>query len=211
MFEGRMLLPERSKYWWVELLAGIGWLVIAWLVLRANVTSLATVGLLLGVLFLAAGLNEAFVGTMVGGGWKVLHWVVAVIFLLGGLWALIRPVNTFFALVSVLGLVLLLEGAFEIVRGGRLARRESVLVAGSRGRHPAHPARPLGVRFGPHLQPAGARLPGAVLGRPDGADPRRHGDRPGLRDPAGGSDAHAGVNAIGSFPVGCNVRPGPGV
>ena len=117
MFEGRMLLAERSKYWWVELVAGIGWLVIAWLVLRANVTSLATVGLLLGVLFIVAGLNEVFVATLMGGGWKVLHYVIAVIFLLGGLWALIRPVNTFFALVSVLGLVLLLEGAFEIVRG----------------------------------------------------------------------------------------------
>ncbi|HEX5205115.1 HdeD family acid-resistance protein [Paractinoplanes rhizophilus] len=117
MFEGRMLLAERSKYWWVELLAGIAWLIVGWLVLRANVTSLATVGLLLGVLFIVAGLNEVFVATMVGGGWKVLHWVIAVILLLGGLWALIRPVNTFFALVSVLGLVLLLEGAFEIVRG----------------------------------------------------------------------------------------------
>jgi uncharacterized membrane protein HdeD (DUF308 family) len=117
MLEDRMLLAERSKYWWVELLAGIAWLVIGWLVLRANVTSLATVGLLIGVLFIVAGLNEVFVATMVGGGWKVLHYVVAAILLLGGLWALIRPVNTFFALVSVLGLVLLLEGAFEIVRG----------------------------------------------------------------------------------------------
>src|SRR3954454_15586270 len=117
MLEDRMLLAERSKYWWVELLAGIGWLVIAWLGLRANVTSLATVGLLLGGLFLVGGLNEVFVATMVGGGWKVLHYVIGVVFLLGGLWALFRPVNTFFALVSVLGLVLLLEGAFEIVRG----------------------------------------------------------------------------------------------
>ena len=125
MFEGRMLLAERSKYWWVELVAGIGWLVIAWLVLRANVTSLATVGVLLGVLFIVAGLNEIFVATLVGGGWKVLHYVIAVILLLGGVWALVRPVNTFFALVSVLGLVLLLEGAFEIIRG-----------IGSRGENP---------------------------------------------------------------------------
>jgi uncharacterized membrane protein HdeD (DUF308 family) len=117
MFEGRMLVPERSKSWWVELLAGFGWLVVAWLVLRANVTSLATVGLLMGVLFLVAGLNEVFVASMVGGGWKVMHYIIGVILLLGGLWALFRPVNTFFALVSVLGLVLLLEGAFEIVRG----------------------------------------------------------------------------------------------
>jgi uncharacterized membrane protein HdeD (DUF308 family) len=40
----------------------------------------------------------------------------AVIFLLGGLWSLIRPVNSFFALASVLGLVLILYGSFEIAR-----------------------------------------------------------------------------------------------
>jgi len=112
-----MLVRERSNYWWVILLVGIGWLVIAWLVLRADITSLATVGFLLGGLFLAAGVNELGVGSMVGGGWKVVHYIIAVIFLLGGLWAFIRPINTFFALVSVLGLVLFLQGAFEIVRG----------------------------------------------------------------------------------------------
>jgi uncharacterized membrane protein HdeD (DUF308 family) len=117
VFEGNMLVRERSKYWWVILVVGIGWLLIAWLVLRADITSLVTVGFLLGGLFLAAGVNELAVGSMVGGGWKVLHYVIAVVFLLGGMWAFIRPINTFFALVSVLGLVLFLQGAFEIVRG----------------------------------------------------------------------------------------------
>ena len=117
MFEGNMLSRERSKYWWVILLLGISWLVIAWLVLRADITSLATVGFVLGGLFIIAGVNEMGVGSMVGGGWKVLHYIIAVILLLGGLWAFIRPINTFFALVSVLGLVLVLQGAFEIVRG----------------------------------------------------------------------------------------------
>ncbi len=117
MFEGNMLVRERSKYWWVILLVGIGWLVIAWLVLRADITSLATVGFLLGGLFIAAGINELGLASMVGGGWKVLHYGIAVVLLLGGLWAFIRPINTFFALVSVLGLVLVLQGAFEIVRG----------------------------------------------------------------------------------------------
>jgi uncharacterized membrane protein HdeD (DUF308 family) len=117
VFEGNMLVRERSKYWWVILLVGIGWLVIAWLVLRADITSLATVGFLLGGLFIAAGINELGLASMVGGGWKVLHYGIAVVLLLGGLWAFIRPINTFFALVSVLGLVLVLQGAFEIVRG----------------------------------------------------------------------------------------------
>ena len=117
MFEGTMLTRERARYWWIVLLTGIAWLVVAWLVLRADITSLATVGFLLGGLFIAAGVNEFAVGSMVGGGWKVLHYIIAVIFLLGGLWAFIRPINTFFALASVLGLVLILQGAFEIVRG----------------------------------------------------------------------------------------------
>jgi uncharacterized membrane protein HdeD (DUF308 family) len=111
-----MLTRDRARYWWVVLLIGIAWLLVAWLVLRADITSLATVGFLLGGLFIAAGVNEFAIGSMVGGGWKVLHYIIAVIFLLGGLWAFIRPINTFFALASVLGLVLLLEGAFEIVR-----------------------------------------------------------------------------------------------
>jgi uncharacterized membrane protein HdeD (DUF308 family) len=112
-----MLVGERSRYWWVALLIGIAWLVIAWIVLRADITSLATVGILLGAVFIAAGVSEVAGGSMVGGGWKVLHYIIAGILLLGGLWAFIRPINTFFALVSVLGLVLLLEGAFEIIRG----------------------------------------------------------------------------------------------
>ena len=120
--EGRVLPREGSRYWWVLLLAGIAWLVVGWLVLRADVTSLATVGVLLGVLFIAAGVNEVFFGGAVAGGWKVLHYVMAGIFLLGGLWAFIRPVNTFFALVSVLGLILIFSGAFEIIRA--IASRE---------------------------------------------------------------------------------------
>jgi uncharacterized membrane protein HdeD (DUF308 family) len=117
VFEGRMLVRETTKYWWVVLLAGIAWLVVGWVVLRADLTSLTTVGVLLGVVFVVAGISDIGLASVLGGGWKVLYYIMAVIFLLAGLWAFIRPINTFFALVSVLGLVLLFYGAFEIVRG----------------------------------------------------------------------------------------------
>jgi uncharacterized membrane protein HdeD (DUF308 family) len=120
--EGRMLVREGSRYWWVLLLIGIAWLVVAWVVLRANVTSLATVGLLLGILFIVAGVNEVLFAGAVTSGWKIVHYAMAVIFLLGGLWAFIRPINTFFALASVLGLILIFSGAFEIIRA--VASRE---------------------------------------------------------------------------------------
>jgi uncharacterized membrane protein HdeD (DUF308 family) len=54
--------------------------------------------------------------SVVPGGWKVWHWILAVIFLLGALYGFVRPVNTFFALASVLGLILIFYGAFEIVQ-----------------------------------------------------------------------------------------------
>ena len=114
--EERMILREGARYWWVYLVSGIAWLVIAWLVLRLNQTSVATVGVLLGVVFIAAGLNEVGFAQFVSGAWKAWHYVMAVIFFLGGLWGLFEPVETFFALASVLGLILILYGAFEIAR-----------------------------------------------------------------------------------------------
>jgi uncharacterized membrane protein HdeD (DUF308 family) len=91
--------------------------VIGWVVLRADVSSLTTVGVLLGIVFIASGVNEVAVGAMATSGWKVLHYALAVLFLLAGLWAFIRPIDTFFALASVLGLILVFYGASEIARG----------------------------------------------------------------------------------------------
>jgi uncharacterized membrane protein HdeD (DUF308 family) len=113
----RMLLRGTARYWWVMLVVGVAWLLLAWVVLRANAGSLAAVGVLLGIVFVAAGVNEAALASLVSGGWKVLHYVLGFLFLLAGLWAFIRPINTFFALASVLGLVLLFAGTFDIVRG----------------------------------------------------------------------------------------------
>jgi uncharacterized membrane protein HdeD (DUF308 family) len=112
-----MLLRGATRSWGALLIVGVAWLLIGWMVLRADVSSLATVGVLLGVVFIASGINEVALAAMVSGGWKVLHYGVGFLFLLAGLWAFIRPIDTFFALASVLGLILLLYGAFEIVRG----------------------------------------------------------------------------------------------
>jgi uncharacterized membrane protein HdeD (DUF308 family) len=113
----RLMVREAARYWWVFLVSGILWLLIAWLVLRLNSTSITTVGVLVGVVFLFAAINEVGVATLTPGGWKVWHYILAGIFFLGALWGFIRPVNTFFALASVLGLILILYGTFEIIQG----------------------------------------------------------------------------------------------
>jgi len=114
--EERLIVREGARYWWLFLLSGILWLLIAWMVLRLNATSIATVGVLLGVVLLFAGINEVAMASLAPGGWKVWHYLMAVIFLLGGLYGFVRPVNTFFALASVLGLILVFYGAFEIIQ-----------------------------------------------------------------------------------------------
>src|SRR6476661_5703764 len=113
----RLLQREASRWWWVPLVAAAVWFVIAWLVLRVNYTSLTTVGILVGVVFLVAAVNEAGLAGLMRGGWGVLHWALAVLFALGAIWAFVRPVNTFFALASVLGLLLFLQGIVTLARG----------------------------------------------------------------------------------------------
>jgi uncharacterized membrane protein HdeD (DUF308 family) len=111
-----MVAREARSWWWVFLLVGILWLWIGLIVLRLDLASIAAVGFLLGGLFLAAALNELMEASAASGGWKILHYVMGGIFILGSLWAFVRPIESVFALASVLGFILLLMGTFEIVR-----------------------------------------------------------------------------------------------
>jgi uncharacterized membrane protein HdeD (DUF308 family) len=63
----RMIVRQWARYWWVFLVSGILWLLIAWVVLRGNQTSIAAVGVLIGVVFLLAGINEVGVAAVVPG------------------------------------------------------------------------------------------------------------------------------------------------
>jgi uncharacterized membrane protein HdeD (DUF308 family) len=115
-----------ARNWWLFLITGLAWLLIGVLVLRFNVTSVATVGILLGVMFLGAAFNEFLASTTVSGGWKWVHVALGVLFVLGALWGFFRPIDTTFALASVLGFLLVLMGAMNIV-GAVLSREANPL------------------------------------------------------------------------------------
>jgi uncharacterized membrane protein HdeD (DUF308 family) len=101
--------------WWVFLITGLAWLVISVIVLQFDVTSVATVGFLLGVLFVFGAINE-FIAAQIAEGWKWLYWVMAIIFLFAAVWSFIHPRDSFYALASVLGLVLIFMGTLEIIQ-----------------------------------------------------------------------------------------------
>jgi hypothetical protein len=58
------MVREVARYWWVLLVSGILWLLIAW------------------VVFLLSGINEAGLAALAPGGGKVWHYLAAVLFFL---------------------------------------------------------------------------------------------------------------------------------
>jgi len=100
--------------WWLLLLTGIAWLIISVIVLRFTTSSADTVGVLLGVVFLGAMLNE-FLIALLRRRWRWAHVLMGIAFLAGAIWAFVNPLGTFWALASVIGLLLILQGAFVLI------------------------------------------------------------------------------------------------
>jgi uncharacterized membrane protein HdeD (DUF308 family) len=100
--------------WWLFLVTGIAWLIISVVVLRFTTTSIVTVGVLLGVLFLLAAVNE-FMISAVRLGWRWAHILLGILFVVGAIWAFARPVNAFWSIASVLGLLLIFKGTLDII------------------------------------------------------------------------------------------------
>ena len=107
-------LARLAGPWWIFLLTGIAWLILAWIALRFNPASIPTVGVLLGVYFLVATINEFFIASVMSS-WRWLHILMGIIFAFGAGWSFARPYDAFWALASILGLLLIFQGTFYII------------------------------------------------------------------------------------------------
>jgi len=103
-----------AEWWWLWLVMGIIWILLAVIVLQFHTASLVTVGIVVGILFILAGLQE-FAVASVSGGWRWLWIAVGVLLVIAGVWALFNPVGTFVALADTLGFLFVLFGAFWII------------------------------------------------------------------------------------------------
>jgi uncharacterized membrane protein HdeD (DUF308 family) len=110
----RAALWRLAGPWWMFLLTGTAWLIVGWVALRFTPASVATVGVLLGVLFVFGMLDEFLIAS-VRPGWRWLHVVMGVIFAFGAGWSFARPYNVFWTLASVLGLLLIFRGTLDII------------------------------------------------------------------------------------------------
>jgi uncharacterized membrane protein HdeD (DUF308 family) len=114
LLEEREVVEEAAGRWWLFLLSGIIWLVVALIVFQWDYTTVYAVSYLFGVVALFAGVNEFFQITVSTSGWKVAHVILGVLFVLAGLWAIVHPRNAFTTLAGLIGFFFMFKGVFDI-------------------------------------------------------------------------------------------------
>ena len=107
-------IVSTTKNWWLLLVAGVAWIVIAVVILRFDYATVATIATLFGFFCFLAAANEVMVGAVSTTGWRILHWLLAVLFVVVGVFAFIRPDNTFVGLAAIMSFYFIFRGSFDI-------------------------------------------------------------------------------------------------
>jgi uncharacterized membrane protein HdeD (DUF308 family) len=108
------MLGQLAGPWWLLLVTGIVWLVIALIVLRFRLASVVAVGALMGVVFLAGWFSELLIASM-RARWRWAHVLMAVLFLFAACWSFASPFSAFWALAAIFGLLLVFRGSLDLV------------------------------------------------------------------------------------------------
>jgi uncharacterized membrane protein HdeD (DUF308 family) len=104
-----------GRLWWLWLVTGVAWILIALVVLQFDAASVTTVGVLIGIMFLLSGFQQ-FVVAALAPAFKWLWAIFGVLFVIAGIIALISPENTFAAIADILGFLFLLVGVFWTIQ-----------------------------------------------------------------------------------------------
>lgn len=111
---GRAMATGPRVQWWLYLVTGALWFVIAWVVLRFDARTVATISVLAGIVILLAGIAEVF-NAVTASSWRWLHGILGVVFIATGIVAFFRPGGTFAMLAAFIGWYLLFKGLLDIV------------------------------------------------------------------------------------------------
>ena len=107
-------LKEASSLWWVFLVTGIFWLGVSIFVLQFDTTSINLISVLVGIVFLLAGLSELLAAAIIPG-WRWVRVALGVILAAGGIFAFANPEKTFVVLAALIAWLLLIRGIFDLI------------------------------------------------------------------------------------------------
>jgi uncharacterized membrane protein HdeD (DUF308 family) len=115
------LRDDVARYWWLALLSGIAWIVVSIIILRFDYTSVAAISVLFGIVAIGSAVTESMVAGVSSGGWRWLHFLLAVVFAIAGITAFFQPGGTFVAIAAVVSFYLIFRGISDIAVGFSLS------------------------------------------------------------------------------------------
>ena len=107
-------LKIATYFWWVFLVTGCFWFGVSIFVLQFDTTSITLVSVLMGIVFLLAGLGEIMTAALISG-WRWVRVALGVVFAAGGLFALANPEKTFVVVAALVAWLLLIRGIFDLI------------------------------------------------------------------------------------------------
>jgi uncharacterized membrane protein HdeD (DUF308 family) len=113
--EAREAVKGISRLWWLWIVFGIFWIAVSVVILQFDQASITTVGVLVGIMFLATAAQQFVIMSLAERG-RWLFGLFGALFVIAGIIALISPENTFAALADILGFLFLLVGIFWIIQ-----------------------------------------------------------------------------------------------
>jgi uncharacterized membrane protein HdeD (DUF308 family) len=120
------LLARWLPPWWIMLIFGVAWTLVAIILLRFDYTSVHSISLLFGFVAIAAGIVEVVMTFMSPGWWKLLNAILAVVYLAAGVVAFIHPGDTFLALAAIFSFFLIFAGTFDLIQAISMRNEISV-------------------------------------------------------------------------------------
>jgi uncharacterized membrane protein HdeD (DUF308 family) len=101
--------------WWLWLVTGVAWLGAALVVLQFDQASITTIGIIVGIMFVFAGIQQLVLAAVADS----LRWLWAIfgaLFVIAGIVCFINPKETFAGLADVLGFLFLTVGVWWTIR-----------------------------------------------------------------------------------------------
>jgi uncharacterized membrane protein HdeD (DUF308 family) len=101
--------------WWLWLVTGVVWFVAALVILQFDQASITTVGILVGCMFLFAGVQQFVLAAAVDS-WRWLWACFGALFVVAGIICFVNPESTFAGLADILGFLFLMVGIWWTFR-----------------------------------------------------------------------------------------------
>jgi len=111
----REAIKQLAAFWWLWLVIGVIWIIAALVILQFSESSYKLIGVLIGAMFIAAGVQYMGISTLMPK-WRWAYLIIGALLIIWGVVAIFNPVNTFNDFADILGFIFLLVSLMFIIQ-----------------------------------------------------------------------------------------------